>query len=63
MPAFAAYRKDGRLAYIGLHENETDCWRVFLGWPSESEIEWEKQRGTRVVRIEITPKPEPQNAG
>ena len=26
------------VAYIGLHENEADAWRTYLGWPTRGEV-------------------------
>ncbi len=31
-------KQNRRLVYVGLHTNETECWQIFLGWPSEEEI-------------------------
>lgn len=33
------------LVYVGLHTDEDDCWQIFLGWPSEAEIENAKKLG------------------
>lgn len=45
--------KECCLAHVGLYFNEDDCWRVYLGWPDESEIEDAKARGLRVIPLTI----------
>lgn len=42
------------LAYIGLHENEADCWRIFLGWPDDAEIASAKKSGLVCLPLTIT---------
>lgn len=42
---YAIYDKNGRFFYIGLHEDAEDCWRIYLGWPTPSEIADAKARG------------------
>lgn len=42
------------LAYVGLHENEYDCWRVYFGFPDDSEIEQLKASGFYCARATIT---------
>ena len=39
------------LAYIGLHSDEADVWKVFLGWPDADDIEAAKDRGLRVLPL------------
>ena len=45
------------LVYIGLHYNEMDCWRMFLGWPDEDEIKDAKHRGLKVLPLTISYEP------
>lgn len=39
------------LVYIGLHDCAADVWKVFLGWPSDGEIDDAKRRGLEVFPI------------
>lgn len=41
------------MAHIGLYENEADCWRVYLGWPDQEEIEFAKSKGLVVLPLTI----------
>jgi hypothetical protein len=43
----------GSLVYIGLHVDEADVWKIFLGWPSDEEIATAKVAGHRVVRLRV----------
>lgn len=36
---YAIFDKDGRVVYVGLHGSDADCWQVYLGWPSDEEID------------------------
>lgn len=31
--------------YIGLHSNDKEAWRIYLGWPTVQEVNWYKDRG------------------
>jgi len=42
------------LAYVGLHEDEADCWRIFLGWPTVGEVKETKARGYYCAKATIT---------
>lgn len=42
------------VAYVGLHESERDCWRVYFGFPDDSEIEQLKADGFYCARATIT---------
>ena len=42
------------LAYVGLHKDEADCWRVALGWPSDEEIAARKAEGYAVYPATLT---------
>lgn len=42
------------LAHIGLYQSEGDCWRVFLGWPDQAEIDAAKSRGLKVLPLTLT---------
>lgn len=42
------------LAYVGLHNNEADCWRVALGWPDDAEIAAAKARGFCVYEATVS---------
>lgn len=33
------------LVYVGLHKDEEDTWKIFLGWPHPEEIEHAKRHG------------------
>lgn len=41
------------LCYIGLHDSEVDCWRIFLGWPDDEEIADAKRRGLKCERVSV----------
>ena len=49
--------KECAMAYIGLHVDETDAWRVFLGWPDQEEIDDAKALGLRVLPLTINYEP------
>ena len=42
------------LAYVGLHTDESDCWQVALGWPSQEEIDARKAEGYAVYPATLT---------
>lgn len=42
------------LAYIGLHENESDVWQIYLGWPHQSEVENAKNRGCYAAQATVS---------
>lgn len=44
---------DEGLLYIGLHESEEDCWRIFLGWPTVGEVRWHKEHGYRCYAANV----------
>lgn len=46
-----------QMAHIGLYENEAECWRAYLGWPSHEEIDDAKVRGLRVLPLTIKYEP------
>lgn len=51
---FGVYNtKQCGMAHIGLYENEADCWRVFLGWPDQEEIDYAKKNGFLVLPLTI----------
>lgn len=52
MRVFAIY-EGPTLRYIGLHGSEDDCWRIFLGWPSPSEIINAKLRGLTCEPVQV----------
>ena len=35
----------GGVAYVGLHSDESDAWRVALGWPTVGEVKQKKAEG------------------
>ena len=39
------------MVFIGLFENEADCWQIFGGWPSQEEIDWHKSQGLTVLPL------------
>jgi hypothetical protein len=59
---YGVFNCDGKLMYIGLHDNEEDCWRVYLGWPDQAEIDDAKARGLMVsiVRCYRSLEPSPE---
>ena len=42
------------LAYVGLHEDESHVWRIFLGWPAGEEIAERKLQGWYAAPAAIT---------
>lgn len=42
------------LVYVGLHEDERDCWRIFLGWPTVGEVRERINAGWYCAKAEIT---------
>jgi len=42
------------MVYIGLHESQDDCWRIFLGWPDNAEIDDARKRGLVCLPLTIT---------
>lgn len=40
-----------QLVYIGLHESASHCWQVYLGWPTQSEIDDAGKAGLICVTI------------
>lgn len=57
MPYGVYDTKQCGLAYIGLHEDEADVWKVWLGWPHPDDIEAAKRRGLRVLPVTVQYKP------
>jgi len=45
------------MCHIGLYENEDECWRVYLGWPTRGEVRWYKEQGLKVVPLQVQYKP------
>lgn len=41
------------LEYVGLHENEADCWRIFLGWPTVGEVKEKLKEGWYCTKANI----------
>ena len=41
------------LAYVGLHEDEADAWRIFLGWPTRGEVRCAQAQGWYCERAEL----------
>lgn len=54
---YAITEPNGNLAYLGLHESEDDCWRIFLGWPTVGEVREAKARGLECVRVIVRREP------
>src|SRR5580704_4820378 len=51
---FGVYNTDRcAMCWIGLYENEDDCWTTFLGWPSKEEIEYAKSQGLTVLPLMV----------
>lgn len=53
LPYGVYHEPSQQLYYIGLHDNEADCWKVYLGWPDEEEIEAAKAHGLRVRMLRV----------
>jgi hypothetical protein len=45
------------MLHIGLYSDEKDCWKIFLGWPGDEEIEDAKKRGLVVLPLIMTYSP------
>lgn len=50
---WAVFDKDGRMRYIGQHEEESDCWEIFLGWPTWEEIKAKQAIGMVAERVTV----------
>jgi hypothetical protein len=48
---YGVYDRDGALVYLGLHHDEDDCWRIFLGWPDQEDIDRAKASGLTVSPV------------
>lgn len=42
------------MMHLGLYVNELECWRTFLGWPDESDIQVAKDSGLKVISVTVT---------
>ena len=42
------------IVHIGLYIDENECWKIFLGWPDEEEIQWHKDQGLRVIPLTVS---------
>ena len=58
MELLAFIDSDGFIHINSNIKDEDAMWRVHLGWPSQEEIEWHKNLGARVVKVEVTIKEE-----
>lgn len=49
------------IAYVGLHKDPMDAWKVYLGWPSDKDILDHTDAGWYCTKAKITwqrpPKP------
>lgn len=45
------------MCWIGLYENEDDCWTNFLGWPSKEEIDYAQSQGLTVLPLTVNYEP------
>jgi hypothetical protein len=43
----------GRILADSTFTDESEAWRVALGWPADAEVVEAKARGCRVVRVRI----------
>ena len=55
---YAIYTDDGRLAYLGIHEDAKDAWRIYLGWPTKSEVDEKLRLGYVCRPVVVTPESE-----
>ena len=55
-PEFASWVIVGPqgLAYVGLHKSEADAWCIYLGWPSQEEIDNAIRSGWYAAKAQIT---------
>ena len=42
------------LVYVGLHKEEADAWRIFLGWPTVGEVREKIAQGWYCAKATIT---------
>ena len=42
------------IEYVGLHLSESSCWNIYLGWPSNEEINWYKDKGYYCAEATLT---------
>lgn len=52
---YGIYDSAGRLHHVGIHRDEQSAWTIYLGWPSDEEIEQNKRQGFRCIPVIITP--------
>lgn len=50
------------LAYIGLHSDGPEAWRVYLGWPDDAEIADAKARGLIALPLTVSYDPKKVSA-
>lgn len=41
------------LDYVGLHADESECWRIALGWPTRGEVRERIENGWYCARAEL----------
>lgn len=41
------------IVHLGLYVDDEDIWRVYLGWPTPSEITAAKERGLRAIPVTV----------
>ena len=42
------------LEYVGLHLTKDTCWTIYLGWPSQEDIDWYKNNGYYCAEANLT---------
>ena len=51
--SWAAVWPDGTILVDNRFLNESDTWKIALGWPDDKEIEEAKKRGMRVCKVTV----------
>ena len=46
--------KQSMMLHIGLYPDAAECWKVYLGWPDDEEIEWHKKQGLVVLSLTVS---------
>lgn len=41
------------IVHLGLYADDADIWTVYLGWPTQSEIDDAKSRGLRAIPVTV----------
>lgn len=49
--------KQRGMTHIGLYATESDCWKIFLGWPAPEEVDFAKSNGLVVLPLTINYRP------